>query len=87
MSAVKVFWKHCEKRRNWSLPAISPFPAVFSTDLENFLPFLSILKLLSANPFSLVESKICRLGKGLEGKPTFENNLGKEENTCNHFLL
>ena len=32
--------------------------------LENFLPFSSKLKLLSANPFSLEESKVCRLGKG-----------------------
>ena len=37
--------------------AISPFPTVFSTLLEKFLPFSSTLKLLSA-------SKICRLGKG-----------------------
>ena len=39
------------------------FP-VFSTHLENFLPFLSNLKLSSANPLSLEESKIGRLGKG-----------------------
>ena len=63
VSAVKVFWKHFGKRRNCSLRAISSFPAVFSTHLEKFLPFLSILKLSSANPLSLEESKICRLGK------------------------
>ena len=34
-----------------------------STSFENFLPFLSNLKLLSANSFSLEESKICCLGK------------------------
>ena len=39
VSAVKVFGKHCGKRRNCSLRAISPFPTVFSTILENFLPF------------------------------------------------
>ena len=39
------------------------FPTVFSTHLRNFLPFSSNLKLSSANPFSLEESKICRLGK------------------------
>ena len=38
------------------------FP-VFSTPLKNFLPFSSNLKLLSANSFSLEESKICCLGK------------------------
>ena len=40
------------------------FPRVFSTHLNNFLQFLSNLKLSSANSFSLKESKICRLGKG-----------------------
>ena len=39
------------------------FP-VFSTHLENFLPFSSNLKLSSVKPFSLEESKICSLGKG-----------------------
>ena len=34
---------------------------MFSTHLDNFLPFLSSLKLSSANSFSLEESKICRL--------------------------
>ena len=40
-----------------------PFPQ-FSTILGNFAPFLSNLKLLCANFFSLEESKICHLGKG-----------------------
>ena len=31
--AVQVFSKHCGKRRNCSLRAISPFPTVFSTIL------------------------------------------------------
>ena len=39
------------------------FP-VFSTHLENFLPFSSNLKFSSANSFSLEESKICHFGKG-----------------------
>ena len=46
--AVQFFWKHCGKRRNCSLQAISPFPSVFSTLLENFQPFSSTLKLSSA---------------------------------------
>ena len=37
---------------------------VFSTRLDTFLPFSSNLKLLSANSFSLEESKICHLGMG-----------------------
>ena len=40
-----------------------PFPIVFCTHLENFLPFSSNLE-LSANSFNLEESKICCLGKG-----------------------
>ena len=41
-------------------PLVS-FPTVLSSFLDNFLPFLSNLKLLSANFFSLDVSKICRL--------------------------
>ena len=37
---------------------------MFSTCLENFLPFLSNFKLSSAKSVSLDESKICHLGKG-----------------------
>ena len=39
------------------------FP-VFSTRFNNLLSFPSNLKLLSANSFSLEESKNCHLGKG-----------------------
>ena len=42
VSAVLVFWKHCGKRRNCSYLAISPFPTVFSTLLENFRHFYQI---------------------------------------------
>ena len=49
---LKALW---EKKKG----AIFPFPTVFSTCLENFLPFSS----KSANSFSLEESKTCRLGK------------------------
>ena len=37
---------------------------MFSTRLDNFLTFLSNLKLSSANSFSLEESKICHLVMG-----------------------
>ena len=60
----QAFGKHCGKRRNCSLRAISPFPTVFSTHLDNLLAFLSNLKLSSANSFSFEESKICRLVMG-----------------------
>ena len=62
--AAQVFRKHCWKRRNCSLRAISPFPTVFPIGLENFMPFSSNLKLSSANSLRLEECKICRLGKG-----------------------
>ena len=51
--AVQVFRKHCGKRKNCSLRAISSFPTVFSTCFENFLEFSSNLKLSSANALSL----------------------------------
>ena len=34
VSAILVFWKHYVKSRNFSELAISPFPAVFSTHLD-----------------------------------------------------
>ena len=70
MFPVQVFWKHCGKRRNCSKWAISPFPTMFSTCLENFLPCSSKWKLSSANSFSLEESKIRCLGKGKWQKHT-----------------
>ena len=45
---------------------------MFSTRLENFLPFSSNLKLSSANSSSLWESKICRLEKGQSNTSTTE---------------
>ena len=41
------------------------FQTVFSTRLDNFLPFSSNLKLSSANSFNLEASKICRLVMGI----------------------
>ena len=51
------------KRKDCSKRAISPFHTVFSTHLENFLPFSSNLNMSSANSISLEESKIHQLGK------------------------
>ena len=67
---------------------------MFSTGLENFLPFSSNLKLLSVHSFSLEKSKICNVYL----KPVVqmmalvcekvENSVGKEENAgCQCFLL
>ena len=47
------------------LRAISPLPAVFSTRLENFLPFSPNLKLSSVTSFSLDQSRILSFGKKL----------------------
>ena len=41
--------------------SIFSFPTMFSTRLDNLLPFSSNLKLSSANSFSLEEPKICCL--------------------------
>ena len=41
------------------------FPTVFSTLLDNFPPISSNLKLSSAMPLNLEESKICHSGTGL----------------------
>ena len=62
-------WKQCGKRRNCSWRTISPFPAVFSTRLEKFLPFSYNLKLSSANPIlkslkSVVWENFNRIGNG-----------------------
>ena len=48
----QAFCKHCGKRRNCSSRAISPFPTVFSSFLNKFLPFSS------DNAFKLDRSKI-----------------------------
>ena len=61
---IKTGRKHCGKRRNCSSRPLSPFPTVFSTHFDNFLPSSSNLKLSSANSFSLEESKIRRLVMG-----------------------
>ena len=64
VSEYKSFEDITGKGENCLLRAISPFPTVFSTQSENFLPFLSSLKLSPANSLSLEESKIFSLGKG-----------------------
>ena len=73
-SQYKSFENTLGKRRNCSLQAISPFPTVFSILSDNFQPFSPKSKLLSANSFSLEESKICHLGKGF-GKGLNSYNL------------
>ena len=37
-STTDCFWKHCRKRRNCSLLAISSFPTMFSTQSDNCIP-------------------------------------------------
>ena len=66
MSAVQVFWKQCGKWRNCWWQAISSFPTVFSTRLDNFL-----LKLFHQTCFCCLQTlsvwtspKYCPLLKG-----------------------
>ena len=62
VSAVQVFRKHCGKRRNCMLRAVSPYPHCCLPCCISFL-FSSNSKLSSVNSFSLEESKICCLEK------------------------
>ena len=59
-SLLKTLW---EKEKLLITSNFSFSHSVFYP-FEELLPFLSNLKLLSANSFCLEESKICRLGKG-----------------------
>ena len=64
--------KHCGKRRNCSLRAISPYPSVFKRP---------VLQTHKTDSLFGKELKTLR-------KETFENIVGKEENAGNqHFLL
>ena len=53
--------------------------------LENFTPFSSNLKLLTAKPFNFEESKFCRLGN-VQMKKAFKSMLGKGENPGNQLF-
>ena len=64
MSAVQFFENTMGKGEIALNEPISPFPIVISTCKESSVPFSTNLKSLSANSFSLEESKICRLRKG-----------------------
>ena len=61
VSLLKTLW---EKEKLLITSDFSFSPLVFSTHLENFLPFSSNLKYSSSNSFSLEESKIFCLEKG-----------------------
>ena len=93
VSAVYFFWKHCGKRKNCALRAISPFPLVLSFLLENFPPFSSNLQLSLANSFSLEESKIYHLGKGSCVYCLFfickkqRNDVGLNNNDNNYYYI
>ena len=63
----------------------------FSTCLENFVPFSSILKLSSANSETLEESDFCHLGKGKKNNfPQLGLNpgsLGPKKDKCSIISL
>ena len=61
-SALKTLWE----KEKLLMTSNSSFSQVFSTLLENFLPFSSNFDLSSANSFCLQKSKICHLGKGFK---------------------
>ena len=55
------------------------FPTVFSTLLDNFLPYFIKFKIVVCKLFSLKESKVCRLGKSFK-KLTEPYSLKRELN-------
>ena len=59
-SLLRTLW---EKENLLVMSNFSIVPHCFLAVMENFLPFSTNLKLLSANSFSLGESKSCPLGK------------------------
>ena len=54
--------KHCEKRRNCLLQAISPFLTMFSTLYDTYFQLLMYFKMLSAIRFNLDQSKTLSSG-------------------------
>ena len=64
----EAFRKHCGKRRNCSLRAISPFPTMFSTLSKTEIIIFVTFNFSSANAFTLVWSKILSSVNGLNKK-------------------
>ena len=56
--------KHCGKRRNCSLRAISFFPTMFSTQGDNLSLFVHFFTVISLSDAKLEEPKIGLSGKG-----------------------
>ena len=60
--------KHCEKRRNCLLQAISPFLTMFSSLCSTYFPFYMHFKMSSVICFKLDQSKILSSGNELSTK-------------------
>ena len=84
----QAFWKHCGNEQFLLF-------LQFSTCSDNYLQFLSNLKLSSANSFSLEESKICRLVMGQPWSEKHNKNIWdytikspifRVQKACTHFL-
>ena len=67
MPAEQVFRKHCGKRRNCSLRAISPFPTVFSTPFLELSAIFIKLKIVVYKLFQFGGVLLCRLGQSYTG--------------------
>ena len=72
--------KHCEKRRNCLLQAISPFLTMFSTLYGTDFPFQTNFKMSSAICFNLDQSKMLSSGKRF--KPTQQTFIALENDCC-----
>ena len=69
IDALKLYscGKHCGKRRNCLLQAISPFLTLFSTLYGTYFSFSIHFKMSSAICFNLDQSKILSSDNGLKG--------------------
>ena len=59
------FWKHCRKRRNCSLRAISAFPTLFFAESDNYIPICPMF--LTLYLYLLLNRKSIKLAYEVEG--------------------
>ena len=65
VSAADIFWKHCDKRRNCSKQAISPFATIFSISLSNNTYNCKMFPYFWVDIFNVICCRFAVCGKGL----------------------
>ena len=71
------YGKHCEKRRNCLLQAISPFLTMLSTLYGTYLSFWMHFKMLSEICLNLDQSKILSSGNWLKNSDICKNHISQ----------